>query len=70
VTPELDRQAYLWLGGLPGEPLTPHISDLPLAKHAKGTKLEKPNHRVVPRSWFTKLDDIDAVLHRLFGDLP
>ncbi|PSH03594.1 MAG: hypothetical protein CXZ00_11665 [Acidobacteria bacterium] len=73
VTPELDRQSYLWLGGLPGEPL-PDISDFPMAKHTKGnaegTKTARPNHRVVPRSKFEKLDSIDAVLERLFGNLP
>jgi hypothetical protein len=77
VTPELDRQSYLWLGGLPGEPLQAalrdDIKDLPMAKHTKcnagGTKAEKPNHRVVPRSRFVHLDGIDAVLQRLFGDL-
>lgn len=78
VTPELDRQSYLWLGGLPGEPLQAAlrddiIKDLPVARHTKcnaeGTKAEKPNHRIVPRSRFVPLDGIDAVLQRLFGNL-
>ncbi|HVJ06294.1 MAG TPA: hypothetical protein VM578_11530 [Candidatus Saccharimonadales bacterium] len=73
VTPQLETQSYLWFGGLPGEPL-PDISGLQVAKHAKGnaegTKTERPNHRIVPRSRFVQLDGIDAVLRRLFGDLP
>jgi hypothetical protein len=72
VTKDLGLQSYLWLGGLPGKPL-PDISDMKVAKHTKGNaqgvKLEKPNHRIVSRSRFEKLDTLDAVLHRLFGSL-
>ena len=35
-----------------------------------GIKLEKPNHRIVPRKCFEQLPTMDAVLHRLFGPLP
>ena len=78
VTPELDCQSYLWLGGSPGESLQAvlrdDIKDLSVTMHTKcnaeGTKTERPNHRVVPRHRFEKLDDIDAVLRRLFGALP
>lgn len=78
VTPELDCQSYLWLGGSPGEPLQAalrdDIKDLSVTTHTKcnadGTKAERPNHRVVPRKRFKKLDDINEVLHRLFADLP
>jgi hypothetical protein len=72
VTPELHLQSYLWLGGPPGEPL-PDIRDMRVARHTKGnaegTKLERPNHRIVPRGQFEKLDTLDLVLHRLFGAL-
>jgi hypothetical protein len=44
-----------------------------VAKHteanAEGTKVERPNHRVIPRKSFERLDTLDAVLKRLFGPL-
>ena len=70
VTPELSLQSYLWFGGLPGEQL-PEIRNMKVAKHTKGntkgSKAERPNHRVIPRSQFERLDTLDAVLCRLFG---
>jgi hypothetical protein len=73
VTPALEIQSYLWFGGKPGEPL-PDIRDWDIAKHAKGdangVKLERPNHRVVPRRQFERLDTLDEVLEKLFGPLP
>lgn len=72
ITPKLELQSYLWFGGAPGAPL-PDIADLKRAKHAKanvkGVKAERPNHRIVPRSHFDRLDTLDAVLDRLFGSL-
>src|ERR1035437_2068100 len=72
VTPELDLQSYLWFGGPPGEQL-PDIRDMEEAKHTKrnaeGTKSNRPNHRVIPRNTFERLDTLDAVLSRLFGPL-
>jgi hypothetical protein len=72
VTPELGLDSYLWFGGAPGEPL-PDIRQMKVAKHTKGnaegTKTERPNHRLVPRSHFERLDTLDAVLDRLFGRL-
>lgn len=72
VTPELNFRSYLWLGGSPGEPL-PDIRGMKSAKHTKanaqGIKAERPNHRIVRRSHFEKLDTLDAVLDRLFGAL-
>ena len=70
VTPELELASYLWFGGLPGEQL-PNISDMKVAKHTKGNskgmKTNRPNHRVIRRSRFEKIDTLDAVLRRLFG---
>jgi hypothetical protein len=70
---DLEIKSYRWFGGNPGEPL-PDIKDLKVGKHSKGTaegtKLEKPNHRILPLSRFEQLPTMDAVLHRLFGPLP
>jgi hypothetical protein len=72
ITPELHLQSYLWFGSKPGEPLQ-NIRDMKVAKHTKGnaegTKSARPNHRVIPRGQFEKLDSLDDVLHRLFGPL-
>lgn len=74
VSPKLDLRSYRWFGGdAPDKPL-PDIRDLKVAKHSKGnaegTKLERPDHRIVPLSRFEQLATMDAVLHRLFGPLP
>jgi hypothetical protein len=70
---ELEITSYRWFGGLPGEPL-PEIKDLKITKqtraNAMGFKAEKPGHRLVPSSRFKQLASIDAVLDRLFGDIP
>jgi len=70
VKSDLTLDSFLWLGGEPGEPL-PDISDLKIAKHTKGNaegaKIERPNHRIVPRGKFEKLNTLDQVLERLFG---
>ncbi|HDR8961813.1 TPA: hypothetical protein QDA70_005543 [Burkholderia vietnamiensis] len=73
VTPALEVHSYLWFGNAPGQPL-PDLREMKVAKHAKanaaGVKLERPNQRVVPRSAFTPLASLDAVLEHLFGPLP
>ena len=73
LSPKLELRSYRWSGGAPGEPL-PDIRDLKIAKHSKGNaegiKLERPNHRIVPRGRFEQLETLDAVLTRLFGSLP
>ena len=73
VTPGLELETYLWFGGAPGQPL-PNITAMKVAKHTKanvlGVKTERPDHRVIRRSQFEKLDSLDAVLQRLFGKLP
>jgi hypothetical protein len=73
LSPKLELKSYRWFGGQPGEPL-PDIRDMKVAKHSKGnaegTKLERPNHRIVPRGRFEQLETLDSVLTRLFGSLP
>lgn len=73
VTPELNVHSYLWFGNAPGRPL-PDLSGMKIAKHAKanaaGIKLERPNQRIVPRSAFTPVASLDALLECLFGPLP
>lgn len=70
VSPELSFDHFLWFGGSPGAPL-PSLNELRVAKHTKGNadgvKLERPNHRVIPRGRFEKLHSLDAVLTRLFA---
>lgn len=72
VTPDLQLLSYLWLGGLPGEPIS-DFSDFKIAKHvranAEGIKGERPNHRKVSSGRFEKLGSIDQVLGKLFGTL-
>lgn len=73
VTPELGFHSFLWFGNPPSQPL-PDIRTLKTATHTKantaGVKLERPNQRDVPRSAFTPLASLDAVLEQLFGPLP
>jgi hypothetical protein len=70
VTPELNLDSYLWLGGAPGHAL-PDIQGMRVAKHSKanagGIKAQRPQHRSVPRGRFEKLGTLDEVLERLFG---
>ena len=60
---------YLWLGCRPGERLS--LPDgLRTARHTKGDstgkKRERPEHRVVPKGKFKKLNDITEVVKHLF----
>lgn len=65
----LELGPFLWFGGAPGEKL-PALGEK-VAKHSKGdrngVKKLKPNHRVVSKSKFERLRDMDAVISRLFG---
>jgi hypothetical protein len=60
---------FLWLGGPPGEPL-PEL-DGKVGRHTKGDrnglKAERPNTRLVSRSWFRRLATIEEVAVALFG---
>lgn len=72
VTPDLRFDHFLWLGGAPGLPL-PGIEQFRIVKHTKGNaagvKLERPNHRVIPRGQFERLNSLEAVIERLFGPI-
>jgi hypothetical protein len=64
---------FLWYGNLPGKPL-PDISNLPVARHTKGDasgyKAERPNIRIITKSLFEKLETIDLLAEKLFGNTP
>ncbi|MFV8598610.1 hypothetical protein [Ralstonia pseudosolanacearum] len=69
----LNFQAFRWFGGPPGQPL-PDMLGNPTARHtranARGIKPARPGHRLLHRRDFAELDNLDAVLERLFGSLP
>lgn len=64
---------FLWLGGPPGQPL-PDISAYRVTKHTKanaqGLKEERPSHRTVPLSAFTRLTSMAELVAYLFGATP
>jgi len=72
VTDKLDLGPYFWFGGAAGEPL-PGVSgySIPLrATHNKlGVRPPRPNHRLIPKVAFKRLDSLDDVLIELFGPL-
>ena len=65
----LELGPFLWFGGRPGAPL-PALGRRPV-RHTKGDasgiKAERMGHRLVPRSKFTRLETIDALVDALFG---
>lgn len=71
IADDLNFQGFRWLGGDPGEPLPP-IDGLKVARHSKGNSLgekaERPGQRVVPKSRFQTIPDLDALLLKLFGE--
>ena len=62
---------FYWFGDKPGEPL-PDISGFPHAKttraNAEGNKKVRPNVYKVPKTVFKKLNGIEDVCRRLFGE--
>ncbi len=62
---------YFWFGGAPRSPL-PDIRGLKIGKHTKGNaqgvKNARPNTRVIPRSKFKMVPDVDALVSHLFGE--
>lgn len=67
---DLQVVSYLWFGSAPGES-PPDISGLRTAKHTQadssGRKAERPAMRLLPRSRFERIDDVEGLLDRLFG---
>lgn len=60
---------FLYFGDIAGEPL-PNISELKIAKHAKGNaegiKLERPSMRIVKKSNFVKINSCEELFTKLF----
>lgn len=67
----LELGPFLYFGGEPGEKL-PDLEAFRIAKHAKGNaqgvKTERPNHRVINKGQFRRIDSIEDLWTRLFGD--
>ena len=73
VTDGLDMGPFFWFGECPGQAL-PSIEPLKIPKRAthnkSGVRPERPNHRLVPHNRFTRLETLDEVLDKLFGEIP
>ncbi|MDP3460849.1 MAG: hypothetical protein Q8S09_16380 [Hyphomonas sp.] len=65
----LEFGPLLWFGGRPGEPL-PDLGDR-VAMHTKGNSLgektQRPNHRVLTKAQFRRLDGIGDLIAALYG---
>jgi hypothetical protein len=72
VNDDLDMGPYFWFGGNPGKQL-PRISNFEVPRRTthnkKGVKPYRKNHRLIPKERFKKIDTLEGVLARLFGDL-
>jgi hypothetical protein len=70
VNDSLEMGPYFWFGSSAGQPL-PRLNELKKSKHTKansdGIKSARVNHWNVPKSKFTKLDTMDALLEFLIG---
>jgi len=70
VDNSLNLTGYRWFGAAPGEPF-PDISKLKTTKHtkanSKGEKTERPNHRIIQKNNFKSLENLEAVVEKLFG---
>jgi hypothetical protein len=73
VNDNLDMGPFFWFGDGPGQAL-PSIETLKIPKRAThnkaGIRPERPNHRLVPPNRFTRLETLDEVLNKLFGEFP
>lgn len=73
VSATLDVVGYRWFGAAPGLPLPP-IHDLKVGKHTKGTstgkKNQRPNHRELKKSAFTKMSSLEDLIETLVGRVP
>ncbi len=67
----LDLGPFAFFGAEPGKPL-PDITGMKVGKHTKGNahgvKAERLNIRTIPLSKFEKLNSIQEVVTRLFGE--
>ena len=65
----LDIGPFYWFGGTIGDPL-PSLQDYLVAKHTKankeGTKTERPDHRILPKGAFEKIEGFEELLGKLF----
>lgn len=72
VDDDLNLSGFRWFGSPPGQPL-PDITKMAALKHTKGdaqgNKAIRAGHRILKRSTFTQLDDIDSLLVCLLGPL-
>lgn len=70
VDDDLNLDHFRWFGGGP-EGALPSLDGLKVARHVKGNtqgeKLERLNHRVLPKSQFEPVTSLDALIARLFG---
>ena len=67
----LDLGPFAFFGGPPGQPL-PDLAGMKIGKHTKanaeGFKAERPNIRTVPLSKFDRLNTVEQIVGRLFGN--
>lgn len=72
VDEDLNIKGFWFFGGVPSQCL-PDVAALKVAKHTKGNaegqKLERQGHRLIPKSLFRRVSDMDTLLERLI-DLP
>ena len=67
----LELGPFFYFGGEPGMKL-PDLDSFKTAKHTKGNaqgvKAERPNHRVISKGKFTRIDSIEGLWNQLFDD--
>jgi len=71
VTNAPDRGPFFWFGGAPGKPLPPidhHKIPLRSTHNREGERPPRLNHRLVPNAEFMRLDELEDVLIKLFGE--
>ncbi len=64
----LELGPFLYFGGQPGEKL-PSRRAFKTAKHTRGDKAERQNHRVVNKGRFTRIESIQGLWCQLFEDV-
>lgn len=61
----ITRTGFRFFGDAPGRPL-PNLGER-MARHTRGKKAERPDHREISGSRFESVADLDALVDRLFG---